>query len=79
MGHHVSLSVPGDKEGAQAAYDEALNAVFNLEVQCHRHTQLQKSKDGIGTRWSMIEMWPMLVIIPTALFVLGHYRLWLSL
>lgn len=79
MGHHVSLSVTGDKEGAQAAYNEALNAVFNLEVQCHRHTQLQKSKDGIGTRWSMIEMWPMLVIIPTALFVLGHHRLWLSL
>ena len=61
MTHHMELTVAGGEEEAQTAYVEAFNAVFHLEVQCHRHTQLQRSKDGIGTRWSMIEMWPMLV------------------
>ena len=49
------------EEEAQAAYDEAVNAMFNLRLDCHRHVQPHKShKDG-STKWAMIEMWPMTV------------------
>lgn len=51
----------GGEEEAQAAYDEAMNAMFNLRLECHRHIQPHKShKDG-STKWAMIEMWPMTV------------------
>ncbi|KAL3144948.1 hypothetical protein ABBQ32_003454 [Trebouxia sp. C0010 RCD-2024] len=53
-------SYPGGAEEAQAAYDEAVNAVFNLQVECHRHTQPHISKKSSGIiKWAMIEMWPM--------------------
>ncbi len=52
----------GGEEEAQNAYDDALNAVFNLQLECHRHTQAHKSKKDGSTKWSMIEMWPMLVM-----------------
>ena len=51
----------GEAEG-QAAYDEAVTAVFDLQLECHRHTQPHKSKKDGTTKWAMIEMWPMLVI-----------------
>ena len=38
-----------------------MNAVFNLQLECHRHTQAHKSKKDGSTKWAMIEMWPMLV------------------
>ena len=38
-----------------------MNAIFNLGLECHRHTQPHMShKDG-STKWAMIEMWPMTV------------------
>ncbi|KAL0039442.1 hypothetical protein WJX79_008577 [Trebouxia sp. C0005] len=51
---------PGGEEEAQSAYDDAMNAVFNLQLECHRHTQPRKSKKDGSTKWTMIEMWPML-------------------
>ena len=51
----------GGAEEAQGAYDEAMNAIFNLQVECHRHTQPHKSKKDGSTKWAIIEMWPMLV------------------
>ncbi|DBB14759.1 TPA: hypothetical protein ACH3X3_004373 [Trebouxia sp. C0006] len=51
---------PGGEEEAQSAYDDAMNAVFSLQLECHRHTQAHKSKKDGSTKWSMIEMWPML-------------------
>ena len=54
-------SYGGGSQEAQAAYDEAVNAVFNLQVECHRHAQPHISKKDGRTKWAMIEMWPMQV------------------
>ena len=51
----------GGQAEAQAAYDEAVNAVFNLQVDCHRHAQPHLSRKDDKTKWAMIEMWPMQV------------------
>ena len=53
----------GGEEEGQAAYDEAMNAVFTLQLECHRHTQPHRSKKDGTTKWAMIEMWPMLVSV----------------
>ena len=57
----------GGEEEAQSAYDDAMNAVFSLQLECHRHTQAHKSKKDGSTKWSMIEMWPMLVMTQPSL------------
>ncbi len=57
-------SYEGGQQEAQAAYDEAVNAVFNLQVECHRHAQPHISKKDGRTKWAMIEMWPMQVCLP---------------
>ncbi|KAL3161210.1 putative 3',5'-cyclic phosphodiesterase pde-3 [Trebouxia sp. C0009 RCD-2024] len=49
---------PGGKEEAQEAYEEAYNAIFALQLQCHRHIQPHTKREGT-LRWEMIEMWPM--------------------
>ena len=54
------VAIGGGAE-AQAAYDEAYNAVFNLQLECHRHAQPHKSKKDGKIKWAMIEMWPMIV------------------
>lgn len=51
----------GGETEAQAAYDEAMNAVFNLQLECHRHAQPHKSKKDGKIKWAMIEMWPIVV------------------
>ena len=53
--------VTGGEAEAQAAYDEAYNAVFHLQLECHRHAQPHASKKNGKTKWTMIEMWPMVV------------------
>lgn len=50
----------GGKEEAQEAYEEAYNAIFALQLQCHRHIQPHTKREGT-IRWEMIEMWPMQV------------------
>ena len=47
---------------AQEAYDEAVTAIFVLQVDCHRHVQPHAKHNG-KVRWEMIEMWPMQVSI----------------
>ena len=56
-----AVGVAGGEEERQAAYHEAMNAVFRLQLECHRHTQPHCSKKDATTKWAMIEMWPMLV------------------
>ena len=51
----------GGQEEAQAAYEEAYNDVFNLQLDCHRHAQPRKSRRDGHVKWHMIEMWPMQV------------------
>ncbi len=50
----------GGQKEAEEAYEEAVNAIFVLQVQCHRHSQPRPLKIG-KVRWEMIEMWPMQV------------------
>ena len=52
------LSIGGQAE-ADAAYAEALHAVFTLKVDCHRHAQPHVSKKDGRMKWTMLEMWPM--------------------
>ena len=59
--HHTAVA--GGEAEAQAAYDEAVNAVFNLQLECHRHAQPHKSKKDGKIKWAMIEMWPIIVSI----------------
>ena len=51
----------GGSEEAQEAYDEAMNAIFNLQLDCYRHAQPHRSKKDGSAKWAMIEMWPMQV------------------
>ncbi len=51
----------GGEEEAEAAYDEALHAIFVLQLERHRHTQPYISKKDGRSKWAMIEMSPMLV------------------
>ncbi|KAL0050499.1 hypothetical protein WJX82_000833 [Trebouxia sp. C0006] len=51
---------PGGEEEAEAAYDEALHAIFVLQLERHRHTQPYISKKDGRSKWAMIEMSPML-------------------
>ena len=50
----------GGQEEAHEAYADAVNAIFVLHVDCHRHTQPHAQQQG-KIRWEMIEMWPMKV------------------
>ncbi|DBA72255.1 TPA: putative 3',5'-cyclic phosphodiesterase pde-3, variant 2 [Trebouxia sp. C0005] len=50
----------GGEEEAEAAYDEALHAIFVLQLERHRHTQPYISKKDGRSKWAMIEMSPML-------------------
>lgn len=59
--HASGAAFSGGMEEADAAYEEALNAIFVLSLDCHRHTQPHKSKKTGLMKWAMIEMWPMTV------------------
>ncbi len=51
----------GGKEEAERAYEEALNAVFDLGVDCHQHIQPYQSRKDGKLKWALLEMWPLLV------------------
>ena len=57
-GSFPQVLLSGGELDAQSAYEEAHNAVFQLQL-TWRHTQPHKSRRDGKTRWSMIEMWPM--------------------
>ena len=54
----------GGAAEADAAYEEAFDAVFNLGVESYRHPIPQISKRTGQQKWSMIEMWPFTVSLP---------------
>ncbi|KAL3135615.1 hypothetical protein ABBQ38_006096 [Trebouxia sp. C0009 RCD-2024] len=49
---------PGGELEAHSCYEEAVNAVFNLQL-TWRHMQPHCSRKDGTAKWSMIEMWPM--------------------
>lgn len=51
----------GGDEEAEAAYDEAVHAIFELQLERHRHIQPYISKKDGRSKWAMIEMSPMTV------------------
>ena len=54
----------GGKAEADAAYEEAMHAVFHLEVDQHCHILYQEiPEDGdlLQPHWDQIEMWPLQV------------------
>ena len=49
----------GGREEALGHYEDALRAVFELQLDCYRHIQPYRStKDG-NLKWASVEMWPM--------------------
>lgn len=57
----------GGKEQAVQAYEEALNAVFDLRVECHQHIQPYASRKDGTIKWALLEMWPLSVQSSTQL------------
>lgn len=55
----------GGEEEAQAAYDDAMATLADEAADCHSHMQSHTSKRG-KTKWTMMEMWPMLVPLPAS-------------
>lgn len=51
----------GGQAQAQAAYEEAFNACFNLGLDAHRQPISHISSKTGEHKWSMMEMWPMTV------------------
>ena len=49
----------GGQEEALGHYEDATRAIFDLQLDCHRHIQPYRStKDG-KVKWASINMWPM--------------------
>ncbi len=54
----VAVTAGGNDE-AQAAYEEAVQAIFQLQLERYCHTQAHHNPDKEGQmRWECIEMWP---------------------
>ena len=51
----------GGQAEAQAAYEEAVDACYNLKLDSHRHAIPRISSKTGRHKWSMVEMWPMTV------------------
>ena len=58
---HVCSMISGGQNEAIAAHEEAMHAVFTLQLKCHRHEQPHRARKDGRTKWAMLEMWPMFV------------------
>ena len=68
------VSVGGAGE-AEVQYWAAMKAVFDDQVDCHRHKQCHKSKKTGRNKWTMMEMWAMLVRSLTTTATLNYFKL----
>ena len=57
----VITGYAGNVMEARSAYEAAIHAVFEQQVECHRHVQTHVSSKTGKAKWTMMEMWPMLV------------------
>ena len=55
-----SVLVGGVQE-QNAAYLEAVSAIFEKGVACHRHQRCYTSKKTGKQKWTTLEMWPIAV------------------
>ena len=51
----------GGQEEALMHYEDAMTAVFSLQLNSHRHVQPYRSKKDGRIKWATFEMWPMSV------------------
>ena len=56
--------ITGGKAEADAAYEEAMEAVFSLQLDQYSHVQYYETPQTAGQlkrRWDLIELWPLQV------------------
>ena len=63
--HHLFLCqlamLAGGVQELHAAYLEAVSAIFEKGVACHRHQRCYTSKKTGKQKWTTLEMWPIAV------------------
>lgn len=52
----------GGEEEAMASYEEAMQAIFSLQLDRYSHVQPHRHPETGKMRWECIEMWPMQVL-----------------
>ncbi len=57
----IDSGLTGGQEEALMHYEDAMTAVFSLELKSHRHVQPYRSKKDGRIKWATFEMWPMSV------------------
>ena len=55
----VFSAVSGGQEEAVGHYEDALRAVFELQLDCHHHIQPYRSIKNGKVKWASIDLWPM--------------------
>ena len=58
----VVMVATGGEEEAMAAYEEAMQAIFGLQLERYTHVQPHRHPETGKLRWECIEMWPMQVL-----------------
>lgn len=53
----------GGEEEAEAAYEEAMQAIFGLQLERFSHVQPHRNPENDKVRWECLEMWPMKVLL----------------
>lgn len=56
----VTIATGGEEE-ALAAYEDAMQAIYNLQLDRYSHVQPHRNPETGRLRWECIEMWPMQV------------------
>ena len=67
----------GGVDEQEAAYQEAVKAIFDKQVACHRHQRYYTSRKTGKKKWTILEMWRLAVcehrpLIPSVCFILKH-------
>lgn len=58
----VVMVATGGEEEAMAAYEEAMQAIFGLQLDRYTYVQPHRHPETGKLRWECIEMWPMQVL-----------------
>ena len=58
---HSNAMYAGGVQELHAAYHEAVSAIFEKRVACHRHQRCYTSKKTGKQKWTTLEMWPIAV------------------
>ena len=64
----------GGEEEALAAYEEAMQAIFGLQLERYSHVQPHGNPESGKVRWECLEMWPMQVRLDCTLMQAVHRK-----